>query len=39
MSSFFFSMLEDMKANKDYKFAKLDRWIKKVIKARNSSCQ
>lgn len=30
-------MLEDMKANKDYKFSKLDRWIKKNLKSINAA--
>ena len=39
LNSFFFTMLEDMKANKDYKFAKLDRWIKKNLKSRNTAAR
>ena len=39
LNSFFFTMLEDMKANKDYKFSKLDRWIKKNLKSRNATAQ
>ena len=32
LNSFFLTMLEDMKAQKAYKFAKLDRWIRKNLK-------
>ena len=37
LNSFFLTMLEDMKAQKAYKFTKLDRWIRKNLKSLSSS--
>ena len=39
LNSFFLTMLEDMKAQKAYKFAKLDRWIRKNLKQVESAAQ